>query len=110
MHAQSATESERPTIPVDVNCADTQANTPVLEQVAKATRDAERTAIFAALKSTNWNRRQASALLRIDYKALLYKMKKLCIAKEPAVAVQSTSDETSVAACDEAIACSNAGA
>jgi DNA-binding NtrC family response regulator len=29
------------------------------------------------LNSTRWNRKQAAALLKIDYKALLYKMKKL---------------------------------
>jgi len=31
------------------------------------------------LKSTRWNRRQAADVLKIDYKALLYKMKKLNI-------------------------------
>ena len=54
----------------------------VLEQVARAKREAERAAIMGALKSTNWNRKQASVLLRIDYKALLYKMKRLSIRKE----------------------------
>ena len=34
---------------------------------------------MAALNSTRWNRKQAAALLKIDYKALLYKMKKLSI-------------------------------
>jgi two-component system, NtrC family, response regulator AtoC len=58
---------------------------PVLEQVASAKREAERTAIISALKSTNWNRKQASFLLQIDYKALLYKMSKLSIKKEKAV-------------------------
>jgi DNA-binding NtrC family response regulator len=32
-----------------------------------------------ALHRTNWNRRKAAQLLRIDYKALLYKMRKLSI-------------------------------
>jgi DNA-binding NtrC family response regulator len=41
----------------------------VLLQVAEAKRKAERSAFLAALKSTNWNRRQALTLLRIDYKA-----------------------------------------
>ena len=59
------------------------AATPILAQVAKTKREAERSAILAALKSTNWNRRQASALLQVDYKALLYKMKVLSIKKEP---------------------------
>ena len=39
--------------------------------------DYEREAILTALNSTRWNRKQAAALLKIDYKALLYKMKKL---------------------------------
>jgi two-component system, NtrC family, response regulator AtoC len=59
---------------------------PVLEQVASAKREAERTAIISALKSTNWNRKQASLLLQIDYKALLYKMGRLSIKKEKIIA------------------------
>src|SRR5579871_1140976 len=51
--------------------------TPILEQVTKAKQQAETEAILAALNSTRWNRKQAAALLKIDYKALLYKMKKL---------------------------------
>jgi hypothetical protein len=58
---------------------------PVLEQFASAKREAERIAIISALKSTNWNRKQASLLLQIDYKALLYKMSRLSIKKEKAV-------------------------
>jgi two-component system response regulator AtoC len=51
--------------------------TPILEQVIKAKQQAETEAILAALSSTRWNRKQAATLLKIDYKALLYKMKKL---------------------------------
>jgi two-component system response regulator AtoC len=51
--------------------------TPILEQVIKAKEQAETEAILAALNSTRWNRKQAASLLKIDYKALLYKMKKL---------------------------------
>ena len=53
------------------------AREPILEQVTKAKQQAETEAILAALDSTRWNRKQAAALLQIDYKALLYKMKKL---------------------------------
>jgi two-component system response regulator AtoC len=60
---------------------------PVLAQVANAKREAERSAIYAALTSTNWNRRQAAIQMRIDYKALLYKMKVLSIQKHNAVAI-----------------------
>ena len=35
------------------------------------------TPVLSALNTTRWNRKQAAALLQIDYKALLYKMKKL---------------------------------
>jgi DNA-binding NtrC family response regulator len=44
-----------------------------------AKEQAEIEAILAALNSTRWNRKQAAALLKIDYKALLYKMKRLGI-------------------------------
>jgi two-component system, NtrC family, response regulator AtoC len=55
---------------------------PVLEQIAKVKREAERIAILEALKTTHWNRRQAAVLVHVDYKALLYKMKVLSIKKE----------------------------
>src|SRR5579885_3475397 len=51
----------------------------VLEQVTKAKHHAEREVILSALDATRWNRKQAAALLKVDYKALLYKMKKLGI-------------------------------
>ena len=53
--------------------------TPILEQVTLVKQQAETEAILAALNSTRWNRKQAALLLKIDYKALLYKMKKLGI-------------------------------
>jgi two-component system response regulator AtoC len=56
-----------------------QAEDTILQQVTKAKQQAERTAIVAALNSTHWNRKQAAVVLKIDYKALLYKMKKLGI-------------------------------
>ena len=49
----------------------------VLEEVSKAQQQAEIEAILSALNATRWNRKQAAALLKVDYKALLYKMKKL---------------------------------
>ena len=54
-------------------------STPILKQVNKAKEQAETDAILAALGSTRWNRKQAAQILNIDYKALLYKMKKLSI-------------------------------
>jgi DNA-binding NtrC family response regulator len=56
---------------------------PILEQVTKAKEQAETEAILAALQSTRWNRKQAAALLKIDYKALLYKMRKLSVSPKP---------------------------
>jgi two-component system response regulator AtoC len=57
---------------------------PILEQVTKAKHRAETDAILTALQSTRWNRKQAAALLEIDYKALLYKMKKLGVEDQSA--------------------------
>jgi two-component system response regulator AtoC len=51
----------------------------VLEQVTKVKQQAETEAILTALNSTRWNRKQAASILKIDYKSLLYKMKKLGI-------------------------------
>jgi DNA-binding NtrC family response regulator len=55
----------------------------ILEKVDSAKKAAEAEAILAALNSTLWNRKQAAVLLNIDYKALLYKMKKLGIGNPP---------------------------
>jgi len=52
---------------------------PILARVNRAKEQAETDAILTALNSTRWNRKQAAQLLNIDYKALLYKMKKLSI-------------------------------
>ncbi len=52
---------------------------PMLERVDQAKKSAEASVILSALNKTRWNRRQAADLLQVDYKALLYKMKKLQI-------------------------------
>ena len=72
------------------------ANTPILEHV---TKQVETDTILAALNSTRWNRKQAAALLRIDYKALLYKMKKLGVedAPVPGLAQANHAPKTAVA-------------
>jgi DNA-binding NtrC family response regulator len=51
----------------------------VLEQASRTKEKAEAEAILEALNGTRWNRKQAAARLNIDYKAFLYKMKKLAI-------------------------------
>jgi DNA-binding NtrC family response regulator len=71
---------------------------PILEQVNQARHHAEKTAILNALTSTRWNRKQAAVLLNIDYKALLYKMRKLGIDDQPsAVPVKSESSNSALA-------------
>jgi transcriptional regulator with PAS, ATPase and Fis domain len=72
--------------------------TPILEQVTKAKQQAEAEAILAALNSTHWNRKQAAALLKIDYKALLYKMKKLGVEDDVVPIAGSTNESPSRAA------------
>jgi two-component system response regulator AtoC len=64
---------------IGVDTGTDSAKKTILEQVHRAKNEAETTAILAALDSTYWNRKKAAALLKIDYKALLYKMKKLGI-------------------------------
>lgn len=66
-------------------------NSAVLEQVVKIKQQAETEAILAALNSVHWNRRRAAALLQIDYKALLYKMKKLGIESQATLAILTSS-------------------
>jgi len=54
-------------------------STSMLEEVARAKNEAETEVILAALHATHWNRKLAAARLQIDYKAFLYKMRKLSI-------------------------------
>jgi two-component system response regulator AtoC len=55
----------------------------VLERVEQSKRNEETEAILAALAAAHWNRKQAAAILNLDYKAFLYKMKKLDIESKP---------------------------
>ena len=53
-----------------------------LKSLARSAKDeAEAEAISKALEETNWNRKQAAALLKISYKALLYKIRQYGIAQ-----------------------------
>ena len=58
------------------------AHASILAEVDEARKKAEIDAILSALHSTLWNRKQAAKLLKVDYKALLYKMKKLGIGEK----------------------------
>jgi len=53
-----------------------------LKSLARSAKDeAEAEAITQALDQTNWNRKQAAAILQISYKALLYKIRQYGIAE-----------------------------
>jgi two-component system response regulator AtoC len=73
------TLSEVPELHANGASEDVEISQPILAQVGRARAQAETEVILAALNSTHWNRKDAAALLKIDYKALLYKMKKLGI-------------------------------
>ena len=54
-----------------------------LKSVARSAKDeAESDAIAKALQQTNWNRKQAATLLKISYKALLYKIRQYGLVEE----------------------------
>jgi len=53
----------------------------VLAEASRAKEEKEAEAILQALHRAQWNRKQAAAALNIEYKTLLYKMKKLSIAE-----------------------------
>jgi DNA-binding NtrC family response regulator len=55
---------------------------PSLDRVSAAQKKAEKEAILSALNRTRWNRKQAARVLGVDYKALLYKMKKHDISRD----------------------------
>jgi len=58
------------------------AETGGLKSLARTAKDeAEAQAITQALEQTNWNRKQAAAMLQISYKALLYKIRQYGIAE-----------------------------
>src|SRR5246127_3780384 len=60
----------------------TDSSTGGLKSLSRNAKDeAEATAITQALEQTNWNRKQAAALLKISYKALLYKIRQYGIAE-----------------------------
>jgi two-component system, NtrC family, response regulator AtoC len=65
---------------------------PVFEEVNETKAQLEEEVIRAALDLTHWNRRKAAQLLMMDYKALLYKMKKLDISSQ---SVARTADAVS---------------
>ena len=57
----------------------------ILEEVAEARKQEEREAILRALEDARWNRIRAAEMLKVDYRKLLYKMRRLGIAPNRAV-------------------------
>jgi transcriptional regulator with GAF, ATPase, and Fis domain len=53
-----------------------------LPKVEQEGRQVETEAILAALAHSQWNRRKAAALLNINYKGLLYRMRKLGLSRQ----------------------------
>ena len=85
LKTQSGSKSMAPgSQPSQPRAVVTAIDSPTLENVTEARRQAEIDAIMTALNRTRWNRKQAAAVLQVDYKALLYKMKKLGIDGKPA--------------------------
>ena len=84
LQAKTLRKREVVTMPASVPAApaahrDPMPDAPILEKVSRAKHQAEADVILSVLNSTRWNRKRAAELLSIDYKALLYKMKKLGI-------------------------------
>ena len=72
MAASASASGQGPALKADASASN-------LERVDQARRAAETEVIIEALNATLWNRKKAAAELGTDYKALLYKMKKLGI-------------------------------
>ncbi len=66
---------------IHVEPIDSEANGPaersIFDSLDQAKRQAQIDALVAALDASRWNRKKAASLLRLDYKQLLYQMKKL---------------------------------
>lgn len=52
-----------------------------MAQIDQFKREAEAEAIVAALEAARWNRKRAAAMLEVDYKVFLYRMKRLGISQ-----------------------------
>jgi len=63
--------------------SESSSNMSVLQRVEQSKRNEETEAILAALTAAHWNRKHAAEILNLDYKAFLYKMKKLDIESKP---------------------------
>jgi len=75
-----ATESAKRVIPLDAEARKSAGAHPKpLNEIKRARAAEEARVIVQTLESTRWNRKRAAAMLDMEYKSLLYKMKKLGI-------------------------------
>ncbi|MEE8319964.1 MAG: sigma-54 dependent transcriptional regulator [bacterium] len=80
----SGSEEEQPEYPNEQPVKIPVEGTLSLKEIAKsAARKAEKEAILIALDVTGWNKSRAAKLLKISYKAFLYKMKDCGIVTKP---------------------------
>ena len=107
LQAKAARRSTAPAVTAPLAVATTELrfpasiknnDVPVLEKVTQAKEQAEVETILSALNSTRWNRKQAAALLKIDYKALLYKIKKLGVEEKAAAMTSASAEDLHVSA------------
>lgn len=66
-----------------LDTASPQAPASILDRVNLVRQEAEKNAIVGALHSAGWNRRRAAQALGLEYKALLYRMRKLGVEENP---------------------------
>jgi DNA-binding NtrC family response regulator len=82
LKSHARTESRAATIQFPVENGASSVAASSLERVTQAQQKAEKGVILDALRRTKWNRKQAARVLGVDYKALLYKMKKHDISRD----------------------------
>lgn len=88
---QGATPPSPPALAVVPVNGNGRARLKELKDVYSASAQDEGDTILEALKQTCWNRKRAAELLNVDYKSLLYKMKKLGIGAPEARAKSGSS-------------------
>jgi transcriptional regulator with PAS, ATPase and Fis domain len=83
--ARSSAPQAKPASPVRAAAAGPASS---IDDLARASREAEAKLLLEALESARWNRRQAALSLNIDYKAFLYKLEKHGIVERKAKAAE----------------------
>ena len=69
-----------------------------MAELERVTQRAEADAILAALNATHWNRKAAARMLAVEYKSLLYRMKKLGVDRLRPLAVGLPAENVAAAA------------